>query len=101
VGLERSGRLISGAAAIMIGVFLPFGGLANTIVVKETGIGLAVAVALDATVIRILLVPSLMRLLGRVSWWAPAPLARLYRRLGLNEGGGADSTGAEVQHAAA
>src|SRR5262249_52383805 len=55
-GLERSGRLISGAAAIMIGGFLPFGGLANTIVVKETGIGLAVAVAVDATVIRILLV---------------------------------------------
>jgi RND superfamily putative drug exporter len=101
VGLERSGRLISGAAAIMIGVFLPFGGLANTIVIKETGIGLAVAVAVDATVIRILLVPSLMRLLGSVSWWAPAPLARLYRRLGVNERGGAGSTGGDARRAVA
>jgi len=100
-GLERSGRLISGAAAIMIGVFLSFGGLANTIPIKEAGIGLAVAVAVDATVIRILLVPALMRLLGGVSWWAPAPLAGLYRRLGMNERGAADSTGTDQQHAAA
>src|SRR5205814_3418050 len=69
VGLERSGRLISGAAAIMIGVFLPFGGLAGTVIIKEVGIGLAVAVAVDATVIRLLVVPSLMRLLGGANWW--------------------------------
>lgn len=84
-GLERSGRLISGAAAIMVRVFLAFGGLANTTIIKESGLGLAIAVAMDATLIRVLVVPSLMRLQGEINWWAPAPLSRLYRRLGLSE----------------
>jgi RND superfamily putative drug exporter len=85
VGLERSGRLITGAAAIMVGVFLAFGALAHTVIIKEIGIGLAIAVAVDATVVRILLVPAVMRVLGRIAWWAPRPLARLYRRLALGE----------------
>ncbi|MBV9280062.1 MAG: MMPL family transporter [Chloroflexi bacterium] len=86
-GLERSGRLITGAAAIMVGVFLAFGGLANTVVIKEIGLGLAIAVAMDATVVRGVVVPTLMRLLGRINWWAPAPLAEAYARLGLPERG--------------
>ena len=85
VGLERSGRLITGAAAIMVGVFLAFGALAHTVIIKEIGIGLAITVAVDATVVRILLVPAVMRVLGRIAWWAPRPLARLYRRLALGE----------------
>jgi RND superfamily putative drug exporter len=85
VGLERSGRLISGAAAIMVGVFLAFGALAHTVIIKEIGIGLAIAVAIDATVVRILLVPAVMRVLGRIAWWAPGPLARLHRRVALGE----------------
>jgi RND superfamily putative drug exporter len=85
MGLERSGRLITGAAAIMAGVFLAFGGLANTVIIKEIGLGLAIAVAMDATIVRGVVVPALMRLLGRINWWAPAPLARLYDRLGLAE----------------
>lgn len=84
-GLERSGRLITGAAAIMVGVFLAFGTLAHTVIIKEVGIGLAIAVAIDASLVRILLVPAVMRVLGRVSWWAPKPLARLRRRLALGE----------------
>jgi RND superfamily putative drug exporter len=86
MGLERSGRLITGAAGIMIGVFLAFGVLAHTVFIKEIGIGLTIAVAVDATVVRLVVVPAVMRLLGRANWWAPRPLARLHQRLGLGEG---------------
>jgi RND superfamily putative drug exporter len=82
MGLERSGRLITGAAAIMVGVFLCFG-LGGVVFIKAFGIGLAVAVAVDATIVRGVLVPSVMRLLGELSWWAPAPLRRLHARLGF------------------
>ncbi|MDE3113015.1 MAG: MMPL family transporter [Chloroflexota bacterium] len=83
-GLERSGRLITGAAAIMVGVFLAFG-LAEVFLIKALGLGMALAVAIDATLVRALVVPATMRLLGRANWWAPGPLARLYRRLALSE----------------
>jgi RND superfamily putative drug exporter len=69
----------------MAGVFLAFGGLANTVIIKEIGLGLAIAVAMDATIVRGIVVPALMRLMGSVNWWAPAPLARAYDRLGLAE----------------
>jgi len=83
-GLERSGRLITGAAAIMVAVFLAFG-LADVVLIKSIGLGLAIAVALDATLVRALIVPAVMRLLGRVNWWAPRGLARLHRRISLEE----------------
>jgi RND superfamily putative drug exporter len=83
-GLERSARLITGAAAIMVAVFVSFG-LAEIVLIKAIGLGLALAVALDATVVRALVVPSIMRLLGRANWWAPPPLRRLYHRLGTGE----------------
>ncbi|HET9848356.1 MAG TPA: MMPL family transporter [Candidatus Dormibacteraeota bacterium] len=83
-GLERSGRLITGAAAIMIAVFLAFG-LADVVLIKSIGLGLAIAVAIDATLVRALIVPAVMRLLGRANWWAPKPLARLHRRITLEE----------------
>jgi RND superfamily putative drug exporter len=82
-GLERSGRLITGAAAIMVAVFLAFG-LAEVVLIKSIGIGLAIAVALDATVVRVLIVPAIMRILGHYNWWAPAPLRALRRRAGLS-----------------
>jgi uncharacterized membrane protein YdfJ with MMPL/SSD domain len=53
--------------------------------IKELGLGTAIAVLIDATIIRALLVPALMQLLGEWNWWAPAPLARLYSRIGLRE----------------
>jgi RND superfamily putative drug exporter len=84
-GLERSGRLITGAAAIMVGVFGAFG-LAEILLIKAIGLGMALAVAIDATLVRALVVPATMRLLGNLNWWAPAPLTRLYRRLRLGEG---------------
>jgi RND superfamily putative drug exporter len=84
MGLEKSGRLITGAAAIMVAVFLAFG-LADVVIIKAIGIALAVAVAIDATIVRILIVPSIMRILGRANWWAPRPLNVLYRRIGAGE----------------
>ena len=83
-GLEKIGRLITGAAAIMVGVFLAFS-LAEVVIIKAIGLGMAIAIALDATLVRALVVPATMRLLGDLNWWAPRPLARLYRRLGLGE----------------
>jgi RND superfamily putative drug exporter len=85
-GMERSGRLITGAAAIMVAVFGAFA-LANVLVIKSIGLGLAIAVALDATLVRALIVPAVMRLLGRINWWSPQPLARLHRRVSLGEPG--------------
>ena len=84
MGLERSGRLITGAAAIMVGVFAAFA-LADIVIIKAIGLGMALAVAIDATLVRALVVPATMRLLGDLNWWAPGPLARLQRRIGLAE----------------
>ncbi|HEV3460533.1 MAG TPA: MMPL family transporter [Candidatus Dormibacteraeota bacterium] len=81
-GLEKSGRLITGAAGIMVAVFLAFG-LADVVLIKSIGLGLAIAVAIDATLVRALIVPAVMRLLGRTNWWAPRPLARWHRRFTL------------------
>ncbi len=94
-GLERSGRLITGAAAIMVGVFGAFG-LAEILLIKEIGLGMALAVAIDATLVRALVVPATMRLLGDLNWWAPGPLARLHRRLGLSESVSSASSGASA-----
>ena len=86
IGLEKSGRLITGAAAIMVAVFLAFA-LANVVIIKAIGVGLAIAIAVDATIVRILIVPSVMRILGRANWWAPRPLAALHSRIGAGEVG--------------
>jgi RND superfamily putative drug exporter len=71
----------------MVGVFAAFG-LAEILLIKAIGLGMALAVAVDATLVRALVVPATMRLLGNLNWWAPAPLTRLYLRLGLGEGAG-------------
>ena len=78
-GLERTGRLITWAGAIMAGVFFAFA-FADSVIIKAVGIGIGLAVILDATVVRALLVPATMRLMGRWNWWMPMPLARLARR---------------------
>jgi uncharacterized membrane protein YdfJ with MMPL/SSD domain len=82
-GLARTAGVITGAALIMVTVFSAFA-LAETITIKSIGVGMAIAVALDATIIRVLLVPATMRLLGRWNWWAPGPLGRLAERLGFS-----------------
>jgi RND superfamily putative drug exporter len=83
-GLERTGRLITGAALIMATVFFSFG-LAEAIIIKAIGLGMGLAVIMDATIVRVLLVPATMRIMGNWNWWAPKPLRRLHDRLGLPE----------------
>ncbi|POM24846.1 Membrane protein YdfJ [Actinomadura rubteroloni] len=83
-GLQRTGQIITGAAALFIVVMGAFS-TSGVSFIKMTGVGMVVAVALDATLVRMLLVPAAMRLLGRVNWWSPGPLARLYRRYGIRE----------------
>jgi RND superfamily putative drug exporter len=83
-GLQRTGRIITSAALLLIIVVAGFatGGMAF---IKLIGIGMIVAIVVDATLVRALLVPATMRLLGRWNWWAPGPLGRVYRRYGLRE----------------
>jgi uncharacterized membrane protein YdfJ with MMPL/SSD domain len=77
-GLERTGRIVTAAAIVMVAAFSGF--VAGRIVgLQEFGIGLAVAIFLDATLVRAVLVPSLMALFGRYNWWLPGPLARVVR----------------------
>ncbi len=99
-GLARTAAVITGAALIMVSVFAAFA-LADVIVIKSIGVGMAIAVFLDATIIRVLLVPATMRLLGHWNWWAPGILGRLQARLGFShaedqraEGEDADALGA-------
>ena len=73
--LAHTGRLITGAAAIMAGVFFGFGFVSSVTMIKAMGVGMGLAVIVDATIVRALLVPATMRLLGRWNWWAPAALA--------------------------
>jgi RND superfamily putative drug exporter len=82
VGLERTGRVVTAAAllfCVAIGAFTT----SNIVFIKELGLGTALAVIIDATIVRALLVPSLMKLLGHWNWWAPRPLQRLQQRVRL------------------
>jgi RND superfamily putative drug exporter len=83
-GLQRSGRIITSAAVLVLIVFLGFAAGQN-LAIKEMGLALAIAVAVDATVVRCLLVPATMTLLGNANWWAPPVLRRLHSRFGLSE----------------
>jgi RND superfamily putative drug exporter len=84
VGLERSGRIVTAAAALLAIVFAAFA-TSRVSFLQLFGVGTALAVVVDATLIRALLVPAFMRLAGQANWWAPAPLRRLHRRVGLRE----------------
>ncbi|WP_371687587.1 efflux RND transporter permease subunit, partial [Micromonospora sp. KC721] len=97
VGLQRTGRIITAAALLLIIVVAGFttGGMLN---VKLIGVGMIVAIVVDATLVRALLVPAAMRLLGRWNWWAPAPLARFYARYGLRESDEPTPTAPESPH---
>jgi uncharacterized membrane protein YdfJ with MMPL/SSD domain len=84
IGLERVGRIATAAAvlfAVAIGAFVT----SEMIFIKQLGVGTALAVLIDATIVRALLVPSLMEMLGKWNWWAPKPLRRIHTRLGLSE----------------
>jgi RND superfamily putative drug exporter len=94
-GLARTAGVITGAALVMVTVFAAFA-LADTITIKAIGVGMAIAVLLDATIVRVLLVPATMRLMGRWNWWAPGVLGRFADRLGFShvEDGDAEADGA-------
>jgi len=84
-GLERTGRIVTAAAllfCVAIGAFVT----SHVFFIKQLGFGAALAVAIDATFVRALLVPALMGRLGEHAWWAPRPLRRLHARVGLREG---------------
>ena len=85
LGIERTGRVITAAAVLLAVVFLAFTS-SSIFFMKEVGFAQAMAVLIDASIVRALLVPALMRLLGDWNWWAPGPLRRLHARLGLAEG---------------
>jgi RND superfamily putative drug exporter len=84
VGLERTGRIVT-AAAVLFAVAIGAFATSKLVFIKELGLGTALAVLIDASIIRALLVPSLMGLLGRWNWWAPKPLRWLHNRIGLRE----------------
>ena len=83
-GLQRTGRIITAAALLIAIVFASFV-TTGTTNIKQLGFGVTVAILLDATLVRGLLVPAFMRVAGRANWWAPAPLRRLHARLGLSD----------------
>ncbi|MGV0745402.1 MMPL family transporter [Mycolicibacterium sp. XJ870] len=86
LGLARTGRVVTAAALVMS---ISFAALiaAQVAFMRMFGLGLTLAILVDATLVRMLLVPAFMHLLGRWNWWAPAPLARLHRRIGFSESG--------------
>ena len=85
IGIGRTGRVITAAAVMIAVVFLAFA-VSPVFFMKQIAVGMAVGVLIDATIVRALLVPSLMRLLGDLNWWAPGPLRQLHRRFGVQEG---------------
>ncbi|HEV2790543.1 MAG TPA: MMPL family transporter, partial [Solirubrobacterales bacterium] len=91
IGLERTGRIVT-AAALLFAVAMGAFATSQIIFIKENGVGTALAVLIDASIIRALLVPSLMELLGKWNWWAPAPLRRLHERWGISDGAEAQAT---------
>jgi len=92
IGLERTGRIVTAAALLFAVAMLAFA-TSQIIFIKENGVGTALAVLIDASIVRALLVPSLMELLGKWNWWAPAPLRRLHERFGVSESGPAPASG--------
>ena len=83
-GLQRTGGIITSLALLLVIVVGAFSASGITFI-KLMGVGMIIALVVDATIIRVLLVPATMRLLGRANWWAPRPLRRLYARYGIKE----------------
>jgi RND superfamily putative drug exporter len=92
LGLAHTGRVVTAAALVMA---ISFAGLiaAQVSFMRMFGVGLTLAVLVDATLVRVLLVPAFMHALGRANWWAPKPMARLHSRFGISEGNTPESTG--------
>jgi len=93
-GLQKTGRIIT-SAALLLGIVIGAFSLSGVVFMKMLGIGMLIALLVDATVVRALLVPATMKLLGRWNWWAPGPLARWWERYGFREEGGAPGSAAD------
>jgi RND superfamily putative drug exporter len=95
LGLAHTGRVVTAAAMVMS---ISFAGLiaAQVSFMRMFGLGLTLAVVVDATLVRTVLVPAFMHILGRWNWWAPAPLARLHRRIGISESAAVKSAGQKL-----
>ncbi|CAN5141350.1 MMPL family transporter [soil metagenome] len=91
-GLQRTGSIITSAALLLVVVIGAFSTSGITFI-KLIGVAMIIAIIVDATIVRALLVPATMRLLGRANWWAPAPLRRFYERYGIHEEARPDLTG--------
>jgi RND superfamily putative drug exporter len=91
-GLQRTGGVITSLAFLLVIVVGAFSASGITFI-KLTGVGMIIALVIDATIVRILLVPATMRLLGRANWWAPGPLRRFYARYGISESDGGSGAG--------
>jgi RND superfamily putative drug exporter len=85
MGLERTGRIVTAAAALLAVVFIATA-TSDVTFIKLFGVGLTMAVLMDATLIRAALVPAFMRLAGNANWWAPSFLRRVHDRWGFSEG---------------
>jgi putative drug exporter of the RND superfamily len=85
IGLERTGRIVTAAALLLSIIFIAFA-TSEVTFIKLFGVGLTIAVLVDATLIRATLVPAFMRLAGRANWWAPRWMRRVYDRIGISEG---------------
>jgi trehalose monomycolate/heme transporter len=102
-GLQRTGGIITSAALLLLVVIGAFSGSGISFI-KLTGVGMIIALVVDVTIVRAVLVPATMRLLGRANWWAPGPLARLHTRYGISEsdhdhgGEGADRPRDDTPH---
>jgi len=87
IGLARTGRLISSAGVLFLAVVIAFT-TSDIVFMKALGVGMALAILLDVTIVRAMLVPATMRLMGRWNWYAPAGLKRLWRISGFRDFGG-------------
>jgi RND superfamily putative drug exporter len=95
-GLQRTGGVITSAALLLVIVVGAFSASGITFI-KLMGVGMIVALIVDATIVRVMLVPATMRLLGRANWYAPRPLRRLYARYGISESDGQDEPPADTR----
>jgi len=95
MGLQRTGRIVTAAAALLSVTFIAFATSGITFI-KLFGLGLALAVLMDATIVRALLVPAFMRLAGNANWWAPNWMRRIHERFGFSESDGGDLLGEEL-----
>jgi RND superfamily putative drug exporter len=86
LGIAGAGRVITAAAILMVIVFAALSG-GQVAFMRMIGVGLALAVVVDATLVRMVLLPAVMKLAGTWNWWAPAPLAKLHAKVGISESG--------------